>query len=253
MGKLIKLMIFAGLVFAGWQGNLRWEAFKPVLAELEAKHPEKYLTMIDEAKSFHIGETKRLFHEIDTMSREAVITLRHEKWREKRKQDKKFHEKYYDDELLNRVEVRKNYRKEYQARADAIRKMGEHKPIKARFEKWKKMDPWQQRLILHEKCVKYIKMELGERKVFRSDLEISKVSTLVAQLSNEPMPVELLCNNLVPGTQSPEEIQAMVLRLKGILTFRYYTQLLQEVGIPKRETIPFKDELSGRIRDYNDS
>ena len=42
MKKLIQLMILGGLVFGGWQANLRWEEFKPVLAELEEKHPGKY-------------------------------------------------------------------------------------------------------------------------------------------------------------------------------------------------------------------
>ena len=33
------LMILGGLAFGGWQANLRWEEFKPVLAELEERHP----------------------------------------------------------------------------------------------------------------------------------------------------------------------------------------------------------------------
>ncbi len=252
MKKLIKLMIFAGLIFAGWQANLQWEDFKPVLAALEEKHPEKYAEMVEEAKSFHLNDTQRLYHEIDAMTREEVITLKYEKWREKRKADKKFHEKYYDDELLNRIEVRKAFLKDYQSRMDELSRLEERQPIQTRFEKWKKTEPWRQRLILHEKCVKFVKMEIRERKVFRRDLEISKVSTLLARLSNEPLPVELLCNNLVPVAQSPEKIKEMVLRLKETLDFSYYLQLLEEVGIPKREIFLFNDELNERVRGYND-
>ncbi len=250
--KIIKLMIFGGLIFGGWQANLRWEQFKPVLAELEEKDPEKYAKMVDEAKSFHIKETKALYREIETMTREAVITLRYEKWRKKRKTDKEFHEKYYDDELLNRIEVRKAFQTDYQSRIDEIQELKQRQPVKARFDQWKKTEPWKQRLILHEKCVKYVKMEIKDREVFRQDLEVSKVSTLVAQLSNEPLPVELLCNDLVPVTQSSKKIQETVLRLKEILNFKYYTQLLEEIGIPKKEIFLFKDELSSRVRDYND-
>ncbi len=245
-------MIFGGLIFGGWQANLRWEEFKPVLAELEEKHPEKYAEMIGEAKSFHIQDTQRLYREIDSMTREEVIALRYEKWREKRKTDKKFHEKYYDDELLNRVEVRKAFRKEYQSRMDEIRSMEQRQPIQARFEQWKKTEPWKQRLILHEKCVKYVEMEISDRKIFRRDLEISKVSTFIAQLSNEPLSADGVCNNLVPVTQSSEKNQEAILRLKDVLEFSYYIQLLEEVGIPKGEIFPFNDELSARVRDYND-
>ena len=250
--NIIKLMIFGGLIFGGWQANIRWEQFKPVLAELEKKDPEKYAEMVEEAKSFHIKEAKILYWEIETMTREAVITLRYEKWRKKRKADKKFHEEYYDDELLNRVEVRKAFQTDYQSRIDEIQKLKQRQPVKARFDHWKKTEPWKQRLILREKCVKYVKREIKDREVFRQDLEVSKVSTLVAQLSNEPLPVELLCNDLVPVTQSSNKIQEMVLGLKEILNFKYYTQLLEEIGIPKKEIFLFQDEISSKVRDYND-
>ena len=246
-------MILGGLVFGGWQANLRWEEFKPVLAELEEKHPGKYAQMVEEATSFHIEETQRLYHEIESMTREEVITLRYENWQEKRKADKEFSEKYYDDELLNRIEVQKALLKDYQSRMDEIRESNERQPVNIRFEQWKKTEPWKQRLILHEKCVKYVKMEIKDREVFRRGLEISKVSTLIARLSNEPLPVELLCNDLVPVAKSPQKIQEAIQRLKETLTFNYYIQLLEEVGIPKKELFSFNDELKRRARNFNDS
>ena len=246
-------MILGGLAFGGWQANLRWEEFKPVLAELEERHPEKYAQMVAEAKSFHIKETKRLYHAIESMTREEVINLRYEKWQEKRQADKEFNEKYYDDELLNRIEVKKALLKDYQSRMDEIRKLNERQPVKVRFEQWKKTEPWKQKLILHEKCVKYVKMEIKDREVFRRGLEISKVSTLMARLSNKLFPVELLCNDLVPVAKSPQKIQEAIQRLKATLTFNYYIRLLEEVGIPKKEIFLFNDELKGRARNFTDS
>jgi hypothetical protein len=209
--------------------------------------------MVAEAKSFHIKETKRLYHEIESMTREEVINLRYEKWQEKRQADKEFNEKYYDDELLNRIEVKKTLLKDYQSRMDEIRKLNERQPVKVRFEQWKKTEPWKQKLILHEKCVKYVKMEIKDREVFRRGLEISKVSTLMARLSNKPFPVELLCNDLVPVAKSPQKIQEAIQRLKATLTFNYYIRLLEEVGIPKKEIFLFNDELKGRARNFTDS
>ena len=209
--------------------------------------------MVAEAKSFHIKETKRLYHEIESMTREEVINLRYEKWQEKRQVDKEFNEKYYDDELLNRIEVKKALLKDYQSRMDEIRKLNERQPVKVRFEQWKKTEPWKQKLILHEKCVKYVKMEIKDREVFRRGLEISKVSTLMARLSNKPFPVELLCNDLVPVAKSPQKIQEAIQRLKATLTFNYYIRLLEEVGIPKKEIFLFNDELKGRARNFTDS
>ena len=253
MKKLIQLMILGGLAFGGWQANLRWEEFKPVLAELEERHPEKYAQMVAEAKSFHIKETKRLYHAIESMTREEAINLRYGKWQEKRQADKEFNEKYYDDELLNRIVVQEALLKDYQSRMDEIRELNDHQPVKVRFEQWKKTKPWKQRLILREKCVKYVKMEIKDREVFRRGLEISKVSTLMARLSNKPFPVELLCNDLVPVAKSPQKIQEAIQRLKATLTFNYYIRLLEEVGIPKKEIFLFNDELKGRARNFTDS
>ena len=250
--KIILWTIFGLLVFGGWQANLRWEKFKPVLAELEGKDSEKYAKMVEEAKSFHIKETQLLYREIESMTRKEVITLRYEKWKDKGEADKKFHEKYYDEELLNRVEARKAFQEDYQSRMDEIQELKGHQPIKARFDQWKKTKPWKQRLILHEKCVKYIKMEIKDREIFRQDLEVSKISTLLAQLSNEPLPVELLCSNLVPIAKSSKKIQKAVLTLKETLNFKYYIKLLQEIGIPKQEIFSFKEELISKARDYND-
>ena len=250
--KVMIWMIFGGIVFGGWLANLRWEEFKPALAELEEKDPEKYAKMVEEAKSFHIEETQLLYREIESMTRAEVISLRYKKWKDKGKVDKKFLEKYYDDELLNRVEVRKAFQKDYQSRMEEIHDLKQREPVKARYDQWKKTEAWKQRLILHEKCVKYVKVEIKDREIFRKDLEVSKISALLAQLSNEPLPVELLCGNLVPIAKSSKEIQKAVLRLKEILNFKYYTQLLEELGIPKQMIFPFKDELINKARDYND-
>ena len=97
-----------------------------------------------------------------------------------------------------------------------------------------------------------MKVEIKDREIFRQDLEVSKISTLLAQLSNEPLPVELLCSNLVPIARSSKDIQKAVLRLKEVLNFKYYKKLLEEVGIPKQEIFPFKDELASNVRDYKD-
>ena len=209
--------------------------------------------MVEEAKSFQSKEIQRLYHEIESMTREEVITLRYENWQKKRKADKEFSEKYYDDELLNRIEVQKALLKDYQSRMDEIRELNERQPVNIRIEQWKKTEPRKQKLILHEKCVKYVKMEIKDREVFRRGLEISKVSTLIARLSNEPLPVELLCNDLVPVAKSPQKIQEAIQRLKETLTFNYYIQLLEEVGIPKKELFSFNDELKRRARNFNDS
>ena len=251
--KIIKLSIFGAIVFGGWQVNLKWEEYKPVLAELEDKDPEKYSKMVEEAKSFHIKEAGKLYRELDEMTLAEVIDLKYKKFLEKRKSDKKFKEKSYDEELLTRVKERKEKLKDDQSKIEELKNLHQSKPIKVRFGKWEKIKPWQQRLILREKCIKYFKKEIEDRNFQTDGLKTSKVTTLVSRVGKGPLEIENLCEDLVPGASNPQEIQSSILRLKESMNFFYFAQLLEETGIPRNVVFPFNDELKGWTRDYNGS
>ncbi len=251
--KIIKLSIFGAMIFGGWQANLKWEEFQPVLAELKEKDPEKYAKMEEEAKAFHIKETQKLYRELDEMTLTEVIYLRYEKFLEKRKSDKKFREKSYDEELLTREEERIGKLENDQSKIKELKDLHLKKAVKVRLGKWEKIKPWQQRLILREKCIKYFKKEIEDSKSQQDGLKISKFSTLISRVGKEPLEVEYLCEDLVPGASSPQEIQNSILRLKESMNFFYFAQLLDETGIPKEMVFPFNEELKGWTRGYNGS
>jgi hypothetical protein len=251
--KLIKLSIFGVLVFGGWQANLKWEEFKPVLAELEEKDPEKYAKMVEEAQSFHINETKKLYRELENMTFAEVIDLRYSKFLEKRKADKKYREKSYDEELQTREKERKNKLENDQAKIEELKNLHLKKPVKVRFGQWMEIQPWQQRLILREKCIKYFKRQIEDNETQDNGLKTSNVTTLVSRVGLEPLEIENLCGGLVPMTSDPQVIQNSILSLKESMNFYYFSQLLEEIGIPRAVVFPFKDELEGMSRDYNDS
>ena len=251
--NLIKLSILGALVFGGWQADLKWEEFKPVLAELEEKDPEKYAKMVEEAQSFHIKETKKLYRELDRMTFAEVIDLRYSKLLEKRKTDKKYREDSYDEELQTREKERKSKLKNDDAKIEELKNLHMKKPVKVRFDQWGKIQPWQQRLILREKCIKYFKRQIEDNQTQNNGLKTSKVSTLVSRAGQEPLEIENLCEGLVPMTSDPQVIQSSILRLKKSMNFFYFSQLLDETGIPRAVIFPFKDELEGMSRDYNDS
>jgi hypothetical protein len=251
--KLIKLSIFGALVFGGWQANLKWEEFKPVLAELEEKDPEKYAKMVEEAQSFHINETRKLYRELDSMTFAEVIDLRYSKFLEKRKTDKKYREDSYDEELQTREKARKGKLEDDHAKIEELKNLHLKKPVKVRFGQWGKIQPWQQRLILREKCIKFFNKQIEDNQTHNNGLKTSKVTTLVSRVGQEPLEIENLCEGLVPMTSDPQVIQSSILSLKESMNFFYFAQLLDETGIPRAVVFPFKDELEGMSRDYNDS
>jgi len=251
--KIIKLSILGALVYGGWQANLKWEEFKPVLAELEEKDPEKYAKMVEEAQSFHVNETKKLYRELDRMTFAEVIDLRYSKLLEKRKADKKFKEDSYDEELQTREKERISKLENNEIKIEELKNLHLKKPIKVRFDQWGGIQPWQQRLILREKCIKYFNKQIEDNQTQNNGLKTSKVSTLVSRVGHEPLEIENLCEGLVPMTSDPQVIQSSILSLKESMNFFYFSQLLEETGIPRAVVFPFKDELEGMSRDYNDS
>jgi hypothetical protein len=250
--KIIKLSILVGLVFSGWQANLKWEESKPVLAELEEKDPEKFAKMVEEAKSFHINETRKLYRELDNMTFAEVIDLRYSKFLEKRKGDKKYREESYDEELQSRKKERKSKLKDNRTKIEELKNLQIKKPVKARFSQWGKIQPWQQRLILRGKCIKYFKKQVVDSQTQNNGLKTSKVTTLVARVGQEPLEIENLCEGLVPMTSDPQVIKSSILRLKESMNFYYFAKLLEETGIPRAVVFSFKDELTRMSRDYND-
>ena len=134
-----------------------------------------------------------------------------------------------------------------------LENLNQHKPFKIRFEQWKKLELWKQKLILRDKCVKFVKKELADRKTQTSGLKISKISVLISRIGKKPLEIENLCENLVSSSTGQEDIQASILRLKESMNFFYFKQLLDEVGISRATVFQFKEELNRMTRDYHGS
>ena len=240
------------MVFAGWHVYLKWEELKLVLAELEEKDPEKFAKMEDEAKTFQIEEAMKLYRELDEMPLAEVIDLKYKNFLKKRSLDEKFKEESYGEELRIREKERKAKLENDQSKIEELKNLQIRKPLKARFGKWEKIKPWQQRLILREKCIKYFKKEKAE-KLFNQDvLKTSKLTTLLSRPGKKPLKVKYLCEDLISRAASPKEIQNSILRIKETMNFYYFSQLLEETGIPRTVVFPFSEELNGLTRDYND-
>ena len=83
-------------------------------------------------------------------------------------------------------------------------------------------------------------------------LKTSKLTTLLSRPGKEPLKVKYLCEELIPKASSPQEIQNSILRIKETMNFYYFSQLLEETGIPRTVVFPFNEKLKGLTRDYND-
>ena len=81
---ILLIVVLGAGAFYGW---LQW---KPIAAELSAKNPEKFDLMVAEAKSFGFGTAQKLYDELNAMTPEDVVFLRHSKWEERLATDEEF-------------------------------------------------------------------------------------------------------------------------------------------------------------------
>ena len=251
--KAIQISILGLMIYGGWLGYQKWEYFKPILTKLEEKDPEKYEQMWEEAKSFHIGEAKKLYRELNTMKLADVIDLRYRKMLAKRNTDKKFKEAAYEEELQIRIKERESRLADNLSKIEELKNLQKRKSIKIRSEQWKEKEPWQQSMILQEKCIKFFKQELEHQKNQTGELKISKFSTLISRVGKEPLEIENLCEKLVFSSASTKDIQDSILNLKESMNFFYFIKLLDETGIPKNNVFNFYEKLNGMTQNYNDS
>ena len=97
MKILIKVAILLVVVLGGgaFYGMLQWE---PIAAELSAKDQEKFDLMMAEAKSFGFGTAQKLYDELDAMTPEDVVNLRHSRRQEKLETDEEFRSAYLEEQ-----------------------------------------------------------------------------------------------------------------------------------------------------------
>ena len=101
--------------------------------------------------------------------------------------------------------------------------------------------------------VKYKKSRVELENIDIDGLKISKLTSLLSRPGKEPLEVKYLCKNLISKATNSQEIQNSILRIKETMNFYYFSQFLEETGIPRAVVFPFNEELKGLTRDLNDS
>ena len=167
---LIYLLIFLNLSFFGGVSYYYSKFLKPKLAELEPRNPEKYIQMTALAKSFKLQRAKKLFYELDAMTKTDVIMLRYKKLKNKWISSD---DKYKQDQLIEQHIILKNLK-------EKKRKISENqindltiRPImkeKLWLEKnWEEIPAWAQGLILRQRCIDYLEMEKENNPIAEKD------------------------------------------------------------------------------------
>ena len=246
--KLALLLI----VVLGAGAYYGWQQYKPIGEVLKEKDPVKYDLMVEEAKSFHIKEARKLFDELEAMSREDVIYLRYNQWKERRKADKEFRLSNWEEQLDERTGTDKARRLKHDKDLLALIDLGADKQGDLRREDWRNAETWRKSMILREKCIKYLNMEDIDSRRRKNALELSRISSLLDRPKKASWSIPEYCADIVPVTHDEEIVMAAVRRLKGEMNYYYYIKLLDEIGIPTEDR-EFPQQLEGLAGYFTDS
>ena len=260
MKILIKVAILLVVVLGGgaFYGLLQW---KPIAAELSAKDQEKFDLMMAEAKFFGFGTAQKLYNELDTMTLEDVVNLRHSKWQEKLEKNEEFRNDYLEEQHKARQQESVERKSRYDLKLRSLVFKPEGGNLLSTI--WKESEPWQKVMVLRQKCVKYLKMEEADSRRRTNALELSRVSSILdrpEKLSCGKKTADIClavvvsdyCMDLVPNADDNEAIVQTMQRLKGKMNHYYYVKMIEEIGIPK-EDVEFDQQLKGLSGYFTDS
>ncbi|SVE19751.1 uncharacterized protein METZ01_LOCUS472605, partial [marine metagenome] len=230
MKILIKIAILLVIVIGGgaFYGWLQW---KPIAAELSAKDQEKFDLMMAEAKSFGFGTAQKLYNELDTMTLEDVVNLRHSKWQEKLEKNEEFRNAYLEEQHKARQQESIERKSKHDLKLSTLIFKSEEGKLLSTI--WKESEPWQKVMVLRQKCVKYLKMEEADSRRRTNALELSRISSILdrpEKLSCGKKMADIClaisvsdyCMELVPNADDNEAILQAMQRLKGKMNHYYY-------------------------------
>lgn len=253
MVKYIMWTLIALLSAGGWYANKVWKEFQPTLEVLKEKDPDKFSVMMAEARDFHLEVAKTLYVELEQMTKGQVIALRYQKWKDKRKEDKEFRLDSWQKQLDARELTRQEKKIQYQASGDEL--------IAARTEAddqvweatWDRMESWQKGMVLREKCVKFTEMERKKNLEKTRALDLTRTAALLEKPASLPWTTAELCASYVPFTRDGKMVDVAIETLKNRMNYYYFVKLLDEIGLPQEEIIPFSKRLEHMARDFSDS
>ncbi|MFQ5450524.1 MAG: hypothetical protein ACE5E9_07825 [Nitrospinaceae bacterium] len=248
--KVMLALVFLLLIGAGAYG---WIEFGPVLAELQPKDPKKFESMVQEVKSFHFPTAIKLFRELENMTYEEVLYLRYETWKKRRESDKDFRLHDWDKQVALRESSRESRFKRHRRQLEDIIRINQEKTGKDLSQRWQKAGAWERGLLLREKCIKYLEREKAAARRRGNVRNLSRTAPLMSKPGKASLSVPELCERLVPISQDEQVVETSLENLKNKMKYFYFVQLLDEIGIPRKDVLTFPSKLQRMTGDFADS
>lgn len=242
-GFMKKLFVVFVVVLIG-AGVFVWKEVLPVMLELESKNPEKFARLIEEAKSLHVEEAKRLFLELERMSYEAVLTYRYNSWKKKQEEDRKFRLAHWEKEWEIREEARQSKKIKRQQQINELAGLSRKPRGNVLFLDWQKAGAWEKGLVLREKCIKFLEIEKEQGLRRKNPRRVPGMTRLLKGSGEAALTIPELCEDLVPISHDERDVIVALEKLKNKMNYFFFVQLLDEVGVPRQDVFSLPSQLN---------
>jgi len=236
------LLLFLGVALAG--GGVFWVVkITPVLAVLKEKDPEKYKTMIAQAKSLDFEKTMKTYTELDRMTYEEILTVHYNAWKKKKQEDPDFFESHWEKEEALREEEKAIKKEEHQKQVMDLIRLSEKERRNEVLKDWQKSGAWEKGLLLREQCVKYLRLEKKENQEKRKIYKLPRIARLLSKAGEASLTIPEICEAWVPLSNEEGKVTLAMEKLKNNMDYFFFVQLLDEIGVPRQDVFSLPAQL----------
>ncbi len=256
LGKIIKISVL-GLVLFFASSYLAWLHYEPMLkakwAEIKEKDPDKHAVMSEELKSFHFTKARALYDEVDAMTYEEVLELRHKNFYKKRRKDKEFRIAEWEKELELRAKTKESRAEIHQSKENALKGLRTDKDFKTAQAFWEKASPLEKGVLLRFNCAKYLEKERLRSQLRSHSPELPSVAMQLSPPRGWVLSPSDYCAQLIPDLLEKEDVLRLIGTLKKEMNYFYFTEMMAEIGIAQSDVYTFDSQLDYMSSGFSDS
>jgi hypothetical protein len=243
-GLLLLVLMVAGMA-ATFYFN------RDFLMELRQKDEVRFDVIVEEVRQFHPLSAWNLFVELKELSHQKSFDDRYKRYKQRWEEDPEFRQQILKERIPERKEARKRRRLGYEQEIEDILESSQIS-VRSPKEQWSRADAWHRGLILREKCLQFIEMEIRDFENRRRLSEAPKRGAFLTRPRITDLTPAEYCQNLVPVSHKDDKVDEALHNLKQGMNYYYFVRLLDDIGLRDSELFPYPTRLERMTDDLND-
>lgn len=215
----------------------------PVMAVLKEKDPDKYATMVAQAKSLDFEIAMKTYTELDGMTHEEVLIVRYNSWKKKKQEDPDFLQSHWEKEWEAREEEKALRQEERQEQVEGLVQLSKNDRKATLSIDWEQSGDWERGLLLREKCVKYLGIEKKENQKRKNLHKLPKMARLLRKAGGASLTIPEICEEWVPISHEDGHVTLALENLKNNMDYFFFVQLLDEIGVSRQDVFSLPAQL----------